>query len=489
MDLTVTEGRKELGQRIQSAVASAGYPSLTAFAEALGCSRALIYQYVNGEVLAQLDRLTEIARLTDRPLQWFLADDPSGVSRQEAELEEHLQRCRSRCEELERSLAAERQARLDQSHASRQALVETLQELCHALRRSGDMRELMETAVRWREVAAELGDTASMAAADLHLGHAAYGLGDMHRAQKALEAALEQARASGHRAAELSARQERVRVWQAAGKLEQARGEAEELAESQQWWPRWSAVVTLAALAEQEGRLQVAREHLQRAEELLEEAPAEALATARTYVQSNQVNLALASGDYGRALAEANTHYRLAAEAGLPDQIREAILNRAIASLRSGQVEQAEELLERLSELAEHADDRRLRALAEIFTAELLTRRGQFAEARRLAQEAIELANETGPGLAVAEGQLALGRAFLADGMCDDAIYHLRRCQQRAARLGLARLRLQAAMLLAVAEADETLLDQLQDEASERGYRDLEEGPAALLADEEDAIE
>lgn len=487
MDLATPEGRRELGRRIQSAAASKGFPSLTALAEALECSRALVYQYVNGEVLAQLDRLSEIARLTDRPLEWFFADDPDSESARVTELQEQLTSCRGRCEELERALASDRDERLQQTRASRQALAAALQELCHALRASGAMRELMEAAVRWREVTGELGDTRAMAAADLHIGHAAYGLGEMQRAGRALDSALDEARACDHRAAELSARQERIRVWQAAGRLDQAREEAEGLAESEEWWPRWSAVITLAALAEQEGQLQTAREHLRAAEELIQEGSAEALDTVRTYVQSNRTNIALAAGDYEEAMAAANEHYRLAAEAGLADQVREAILNRAIARLRSGQLEEAEELLTRLAELADHADDRRLRALADVFSAELLTRQGRLAEARRLAQEAIELANETGPGLAVAEGELALGRAFQADGMVDDAAYHLRRCEQRADRLGLARVRLQAQMLLALAEDDVTRLSELQDEARERGYRDLEDGEPALTGDEEDA--
>jgi len=486
MDLTQPEGRIELGRRIQAAAAEQGFASLTALAEALGCSRALVYQYVNGEVLAQLDRLSEIARLTDRPLEWFLAEDPNGDSRQMVRAREELEECRARCHELERALAEEREARLQQADVSRRALAGRLQELCHALRAAGQMQQLMEAAVRWREVAGELGEARAMAAADLHIAHAAYGLGEMQRAQTALDAALQEARESGHHAAELSARQERIRVWQGSGRLDQARAEALALAESEAWWPRWAAVVTLAALAEQEGKLEEAREHLERAEALLEEAPAASLPPAHAYVQSNAVNLALAAGDYENALSAAEAHYRLAAEAGLPEQVREAILNQAVARLRSGDLSRAEELLERLRELTEHAADRRLRGLVDVFTAELLTLRGDLPEARRLAQEAIEIANETGPGIAAAEAQLALGRAFLAEGMAEDAAYHLRRCVARAERLGLARVGLHAAMLLAVAEEDVDRLNELRDEARERGYRDLAEGPP-LIAREENA--
>ena len=79
MDLTTAAGRQELGKRIQAAVSEAGYPSLPEFAKSLHCSRALIYQYAKGDVLVQLDKLQQIARLCDKPVTWFLAEERNGI--------------------------------------------------------------------------------------------------------------------------------------------------------------------------------------------------------------------------------------------------------------------------------------------------------------------------------------------------------------------------------------------------------------------------
>src|SRR2546425_12934148 len=79
MDLSNRQGRREQGQRIQTAVEKAGL-SVEELANRIGCSRALIYQYLSGTTLAQPDRLQQIATLTGVPLSYFysgeLADEP-----------------------------------------------------------------------------------------------------------------------------------------------------------------------------------------------------------------------------------------------------------------------------------------------------------------------------------------------------------------------------------------------------------------------------
>ena len=88
MDLRTSEGRQELGRRIQSAIMAAGFESLPEFAKKLGWSRALIYQYVNGQVLVQLDRLQQIAEHTEKKLEWFLVADPKATSAEAAARED-----------------------------------------------------------------------------------------------------------------------------------------------------------------------------------------------------------------------------------------------------------------------------------------------------------------------------------------------------------------------------------------------------------------
>lgn len=153
MDLREESGRKELGRRIQSAIAHAGYPSLPAFAEALGCSRALIYQYVSGDVLVQLDRLTAIAELTGRAIDWFIVQDPGGAAGEIQRVQAQVDELASRCETLEAALARERGARIADAEAARRSLLEALQELCRAQRASGDMHGLTKSAARCAEIA------------------------------------------------------------------------------------------------------------------------------------------------------------------------------------------------------------------------------------------------------------------------------------------------------------------------------------------------
>src|SRR5438270_11160068 len=70
MDLSTRQGRREQGQRIQAAVERAGL-SVEELAHRMGCSRALIYQYLSGTTLAQPDRLQQIAAETAVPLAYF----------------------------------------------------------------------------------------------------------------------------------------------------------------------------------------------------------------------------------------------------------------------------------------------------------------------------------------------------------------------------------------------------------------------------------
>src|SRR2546421_10284338 len=70
MDLSTREGRREQGLLIQKVVERAGL-SVEELANRIGCSRALIYQYLSGTTLAQPDRLQQIAAITAVPLAYF----------------------------------------------------------------------------------------------------------------------------------------------------------------------------------------------------------------------------------------------------------------------------------------------------------------------------------------------------------------------------------------------------------------------------------
>src|SRR5262252_2873253 len=73
MDLSTREGRREQGLLIQKAIERANL-SAEELANRIGCSRALIYQYLSGSTLAQPDRLQQIANECSVPLTYFYGD-------------------------------------------------------------------------------------------------------------------------------------------------------------------------------------------------------------------------------------------------------------------------------------------------------------------------------------------------------------------------------------------------------------------------------
>ena len=442
MDLQNADGRKELGKRIQSAIAEAGYPSLPLFAKELGCSRALIYQYVNGDVLVQLSRLEHIAKLTRKPLEWFFVSASLPDPDRHAALEQRLEQADQEAEELRAHLGREMSARAQERANHRASLAGVLRELCLARRNLGDAAGVLEIAPRWLEVAEDIGDQRAVIDANLQMGHAWLLRGELPRARSCVEEGLASARQLGDARAEDSARQELVRVLQASGQVAEAREHARELAHANRWWPRWSALATLAALSEQTGDLETAQEYLDQADEVInapdQKAAHKTMATA--YLASNRVNIALARGDYLRAARSAEELQALASRANLPDQAREATLDTAVAQLRSGKLARALTSLERLVQWADAAGDVRLVGFARVFASECLRQCGDTAEARRAARQSLDHAAEVSSGHLMAEAELALGLAHLDEGHYDDARHHLLRCVSRADRLQLRRV-------------------------------------------------
>lgn len=488
MDIRTPEGKQELGRRIQSAIAEAGYDSLPVFAETLGCSRALIYQYAKGEVLVQIDRLQGIAELTGKPLEWFFTSRVNGVSAEVERLSQELSVVRSRAQELEASLSASREALAGEQSRGRESLAEALRLLCLCSRRAGDHASVLEHAPRWRELARTMGDTAGRLDAELQLAHAWIEAGEFRRAQAAAERVLEAADEAGAERMAQSARQELIRALETAGDVESARGHAEQLASSDRWWPRWSGRLSLAALDERTGALDSAEAHLRRAAIVIDDAApsVEYQTIARTYLASNRINILLARGLYRQALDESDALRSLAAQASLPDQLREAALDACIAQLRVGQLEAATAGLSQLGEWAGLSEDRRMAALVMAFESEALRHFGDVDAARLRALQAVDAATEAGRGHLLAEAELALGHVHILDGRLQEAAYHLERCAGRCRKLGLHKPMLAALLGLAECQAvqdkGEDALTQVQAEAASAGYRDLEAAAAAVRA-------
>jgi len=496
MNLRTPEGREALGKRIQSAVAKTGHGSLTEFARELGCSRALIYQYVNGDVLVQLDRLQAIGELTGKPLEWFFATDTGAAAAEVAELERRLSECETRREELQGALSLERGARLKESEQHRTSALALLRELCLAHQRAGSSSDVLEVGPRWLALAQEADNERACMDARLQMGHAWFQSGQLDQAKTALGQALEAARRLGEARAEQSIRQELVRCLQVCGRIDEARAHALELAALDAWWPRWSARLTLAALAEQTGDLEEAERLLEEAEAVINEpdAPDERRPVARAYLESNRVNIAVARGRYSLAL-RLNEGFRLLAEqAGLPDQMREAALNEAICLIRTHRPERAEAILLRLREWSDGAGDQRMAALVAVFLSERARDYGDLSEAKRLARAAMEAAGEASSGHALAEAELALGEVYLDERAPEDATYYLDRCKSRAERLQLHKLGLSARLALAWAALQEDddareMLASVAREAADAGYEDLHAAAVEIMSAGDDTGE
>lgn len=444
MDPRTDVGRQQLGKRIQAAIADAGYESLCSFGTALGVSQGLVYRYASGATLPPLDRLQAIAELCGKSLTWFLVDDPQQDPTDAFALRSEVRALKSERDSLAAQLAAERERRTQEQDRRGQAMQEAAREICVAYRKLGDTGALLEAAPRLLELARERGDARGIMEARLQMGHAWFERSDLPRARASLERALEAARELRDARAEQSALQELVRVLQASGNLPAAREYARALADSDAWWSRWAGEVSLAALDEQAGDLQSADQHLDRAEDTARsgDQPHGYLLTAATYIASNRVNVALSRGAYRAAESVVCDMRNVAAQASLPDQVREAALDEAIICLRTGRLAEAREKLDALREWAELAGDPRLQALAQVFRSELHCRLGDFESARACARAGLELAAGAGRGHVLAEAELSLGLAYLEAGRLDDAGYHLARAGSRAAKLQWRRMEL-----------------------------------------------
>ncbi|NSW58191.1 MAG: helix-turn-helix domain-containing protein [Armatimonadetes bacterium] len=490
VDISTETGRKLLATRIQSAIAEAGHDSLAAFARKMGVTRGLVHNYVAGTTLPPLDRLQAIADLCGKPLTWFLLDDPSATTADAESLRSERDALQTNVEALASQLASERERRAAEKDRHDAAMLETVRELCLAYRRLGDTAALLEAAPRLLELARDRGASKAVLEARLHMGHAWFERSDLPRARASLEKALETARDLGDTRAERSVLQEMVRVLQASGNLIAARDHALALAHSDAWWSRWAGRVSLAALEDQAGYPDAAQQYLDEAQAIAEadNQPQTYVLTARTYILSNRVNLALSRGDYGlagRLLADLR---EIAAQASQPDQVREAVLNEAIVLLRTGRLSEAAARLEALGDWAELAADARLQALVEVLRSEMLRCQADSDGARNHARLGIEKAIDAGRGHVLAEAELALGLAYLDAGRPADADYHIARAESRAAKLQWRRLQLAARLQRArcrMADDPATALDTLRtvlQDLRQAGCRDLEADALVLLA-------
>ncbi len=359
MDLSTRQGRREQGQRIQQAVERAGI-SIEELAGRIGCSRALIYQYLSGSTLAQPDRLQQIAVQCGVPLTFFYSES-------------------SEIADTELRVASQASGASAEANATPAPSVETpstptpevsptpsptltpqdvttrlneglraLQELADAQESPPDYRAVASTCERILSLAAQTGDTPTQSRAQLDLGIALNKIGDFPRAVEALNRAIALSIETGNALRELSARQSLGKALLMMGRTEEAREQFQRIMDSDDFSARWRSLLSLGSIHEQKGEYAQAMQRFEEAAILLEEGQAnragdaQEIAVGLLYVNTNRRNVYLAGGDLAEARRLAEKCLSDAEALGNADQNLPARLDLGWCDLYTGQWAQAQ---------------------------------------------------------------------------------------------------------------------------------------------------
>lgn len=414
LDLTTPEGRKKQGELILQAIKEAGL-SVEQVAKDIGCSRALLYQYIAGTTLAQPDKLTLIARRTGKPLAFFYGADlvqPETLQvEREALQQERLNWERKQAEEQIRQL----RERLDNLFTLAEAQVSP-----------PDMKAATSTCEQIIPIARALGDEVAEAKALFMLGNFRLLMGDLDGAVSALRQAQSLFECQNNTPYALACRQSIGRALLLMGHPEEAKSQFEQVVQSENWHNRWEATVALAAVAEWMGDFKTAMKRLDDAEELSSQSPTENDALVlRLFVTANRANVYLACGDFSEAEKLAQTALKIAEQLGDRDQQLEALLTIAVCQLHQGKWVDAWENAERAKLLASFANDAERMTIAETVLANIAAVAGDFASAKSLAKNALTNALRLRSRRAELWAHKALAETYLREESADDARYHV----------------------------------------------------------------
>ncbi|MCX7968129.1 MAG: tetratricopeptide repeat protein [Armatimonadetes bacterium] len=413
LDLTTLEGRKRQGELILQAIKDAGL-SVEQVAKDIGCSRALLYQYIAGTTLAQPDKLTLIARRTGKPLAFFYGAEFVQPESLQAERE----MLRREQLELERRQAEERTRQLREK-------IDSLFLLVEAQTSPPNMKAAISTCEQIILVARALGDEGAEARALFTLGNLRLLTGDLDGAVSALRQAQGLFERQGNTPYALACRQSIGRALLLMGHPEEAKAQFEQVAQSENWRNRWEATVALAAVAEWMGDFMAAMKHLDNAEELSNQSPTERDAqTVRMFIAANRANVYLACGDFVEGEKLAQTALKIAEQLGDRDQQLEALLTVAVCQRFQGKWSDAWENAERAKLLASFADDVERTTIAETVLANIAAVVGDFATAKSLGKNALTNALKLRSRRAELWAHKALAETYLREESADDAHYH-----------------------------------------------------------------
>jgi len=398
IDFTTREGRSAQGKFIQQAAEDAGL-SLESLAREIGCSRALIYQYVSGATLAQSDRIQQIAGRTGKPLLFFYGGETAP-------------------EDLPDRILS-------------------LQTLLNAQLGPTDLENAVATAEQLIALARQAGQVAVEAAARIRLVTALLQRGEASRALTVLEQSFPLLRQHDLADALRAAEQNRGHALLALGRIDEAEACFAGLAASDDWTTRWRAKVSLAAVAEYRGNYLRALELLDEVAGMAHDAPdVRSARLLRLYAAGNVANVHLACGDHHAAAAEAERALELAEQLANRDQYTEALLTLGVCRRCDGQLARSRTTLEAGVRWARLAHDSGREALGRAELAATLIEAGRADEGRALAKDALQQGIATMTRRAELAAQLALANGYLHADLPQEARYHAAQAAEIGAHLG-----------------------------------------------------
>jgi tetratricopeptide (TPR) repeat protein len=420
MDLSTRQGRREQGQRIQRAVERAGL-SVEELAGRIGCSRALIYQYLSGTTLAQPDRLQQIAAECGVPLTYFYSEteerEPGAAPGTPSPADAVT---------TSSSLATPQEvtARLTES-------LRALQELADAQESPPDYRALASTCERILSLSAQLGDRVAQARAQRRLGGAYLSVADYPRAAEALTRAVTLAAESGEIESETAARQSLGKALMAMGRYAEAREQFARVAAGPVFSGRWRGTLSLGGIHTMFGEYQQAMQRFDEAAAILEEgeisgqARPQEVAVALLYVNTNRRNVYLDGGDFRNARPLAERCLADAEALGNADQHLEARFDLAWCDYCTGRWSQAHRGLSTMLQLARFVGEQGFETMARAWLGIFLAAAGDQEAAVAHGKDALALALSRGDRRGELYAQLALADAYTGQTMREgEARYH-----------------------------------------------------------------
>ena len=388
MDLSTRSGRQEQGRRLQQAVERSGL-SIEELAGRVGCSRALIYQYLSGSTLAQPDRLQRIASACGVPLTYFFSDS-SDLDVEAPDTAREL---------------------------NPQPGIAVLLELAAAQEAPPNQLALAATCERILTIAD--GDTQLVARTAHRLGNAYLRLSEFSRAADSLRKALAAAAEEGLDELAADAHQSYGHVLVALGSLEEATAEFGLAAQGPGINSQWKGTLSLGSVHTMLGDYRSAMERFDQAASLIEGALEDGRLTEREasvgliYVDGNRINVYMNEGDFQGARPLIQRCMASAEAYGIAEEHLEARFDLAWCDFHTGNWASAIAALKANAQLAKFVGNRSRETLAIAWLGIVYSAAGDTESGLAAGKEALSLSQSRSDRRGELYAQLALADAYM----------------------------------------------------------------------------